>query len=83
MTRERKRPHWLTGVAIAAEDGRTIALPYPARHGDLFALAALLKIDAPVWLQGFTGHYGNFITRGEAAKRANLGKPEAFSEDFW
>lgn len=83
MTFERRRPWWLTGVAIIAQDGRVVALPFPHRHHHLFALAAFMGVDAEDWKQGFTNESGSFVSRRSTALRAGLEKDEAFSEDFW
>jgi hypothetical protein len=84
MNRERKRHPEITGVAILARDGRMIALPAPARHGNLFVLAGHVGIDGATWRQGFTSRKGEFLTRKEAARIAGFPElTEAFSEDFW
>lgn len=82
----------ITGVAILHQDGRLWALPAPARHGQLFALAAFQNADPEPCTQGFTTSWGAFVDRERArtiAESEGQVKPTArpgpllFSEDIW
>ena len=82
----------ITGVAVLCHDGRMWALPAPARHGNLFALAAFQGADAEPCTQGFVTADGVFVDREKARIIAEEycqvlpGKPPGpllFSEDVW
>ena len=80
----------ITGVALLGEDGRMWALPRPARHFHLFALAAFQGTTPDPCEQGFVTAEGVFFNRKQAAEIAlecgqvdALNSDELFSEDVW
>lgn len=82
----------ITGVALLGKDGRMWALPRPARHGTLFAMAAFQNADPEPCEQGFVTNRGQFLGRVGALamvrdNKQPLRNPDAhtqlYSEDLW
>ncbi len=82
----------ITGVALYInETGSIWALPKPARHNNLFALAAFLNQQAEPATQGFMTSEGRFVNRADAMIIAakslqlikNIDSKYLYSEDLW
>lgn len=73
----------IRGVALIDAQHGLLALPKPARHGKLFALAAFLGHDMANAQQGFVTVRGQFLTRAQAAAHVRKPNGELYSEDLW
>ena len=76
-------PKEITGVALINKQHGVLALPKPARHHHLFALAAFLGHDMGNAQQGFVGLRGRFLDRDAAALIVGKTSGKLYSEDIW
>lgn len=82
----------ITGVAVMTDKGQVLALPAPARHPKLYALAAFCGVPLDDYTAGFMTSSGQFVNRTAARQIAAangqilpgvVDRTELYSEDVW
>lgn len=93
MSKTQEIPAERIVAAAIVQNGIVVALPQPARHGDIIeAIARFSRVEHVDGQQGFVTDKGRFVDRfeardiarhaGQLLKRASKG-PVLFSEDVW